>query len=143
MSCWSESGYRCDENAPCFACKDKSDQSSTATVQPRLIYICHAYSGYGTIEGNKESVRLIARTLEAFGDTPLAPQLMLPEMYDEATERDRAMTVCLRLVAACDVVEVHGQAITHGMFEEIAHALKLGKPVVDRMTGLRLLLPKK
>lgn len=117
--------------------------SSTASVRPRLVYICHAYSGYGTIEGNKAAVRLIARTLEAFGDTPMAPQLMLPEMYDEATERDRAMTVCLRLVAACDVVEVHGQAITSGMFEEIAHALKLGKPVVDRMTGLRLLLPKK
>ncbi len=109
------------------------------TRPPRTIYIIHAFSGGPDgIEKNVDSVRLVARSIAEFGDIPVCPQLWLPQIFDEATERQKAMALCLQMLASCDVVQVHGRYLTAGMIEELAHAVKLGKPITQ-FGGVKLI----
>jgi hypothetical protein len=64
------------------------------------------------------------------GHLPLPPQLFVPGFIDEATERDLALGLCLKLVALADEVRVYGE-LTDGMRLEIAEANRLGIPVVE------------
>lgn len=48
---------------------------------------------------------------------------------DEATDRERALALCLELLDASDEVRVYGQSITAGMRLEIERAEARGLPV--------------
>jgi len=89
---------------------------------------------------NMQRVKVIARELALAGQLPLAPHIYLPQLIDEATQRDLALRLCLALVALCDEVQVYGEP-SKGMRLEIAAARRLGIPVVDGETG-ESLLPK-
>jgi len=71
----------------------------------------------------------ICRRLISEGRVPIAPQVYIPAFVDEATERDLALRLCLRLVALSDEVYAYGEP-TEGMRLEIAEAERLGIPVV-------------
>jgi hypothetical protein len=90
------------------------------------VYICHPYAN--APQENVERVRAIARQVLEEGNVPIAPHLYLPQLLDEATERELAMSVCLELVSSAHVVQVYG-VITDGMRREIARALELRIPV--------------
>lgn len=62
---------------------------------------------------------------------PLAPQLFLPQFVDEESERDLALSLCLRLVSRADELWAFGDP-TEGMRLEIAEAERLGIPMVRR-----------
>ena len=93
----------------------------------RVIYLAHAFSDEPV--GNVARVRSLAREIALRGDVPLAPQLLLPQFLDEATEREIALQACLRLVLLADEVHVYGEP-TEGMRREIAEARRWGIPVV-------------
>ena len=92
------------------------------------IFVCHPYAGDPA--GNAAAVRRIARRIALQGHVPIAPQRYLPQFIDEATERDLALRLCLELVAASDILEIHGDEITDGMRREITEA---------RWRGIRIL----
>ena len=102
------------------------------------VFISHPFSGSPV--ANVALVRQIAQRLAAAMHLPLAPQLYLPQFIDEATERALALRLCLELVALSDELHVYGE-ISAGMRLEIAEAHRLGIPVIDGVTGVRL-LPK-
>jgi hypothetical protein len=60
---------------------------------------------------------------------PIAPQLYLPHLIDEATQRERALDLCLELLATCDEVRVFGRRVSPGMERELQHAARLGIPI--------------
>ena len=89
----------------------------------RTTYVCHPYRNDPL--GNRLRVAAHCRRLAHDGVLPLAPQLMLPTFLDERTERELAMTLCLRMVRLADEVIVYG-APTEGMQREIAEATRCG-----------------
>ena len=105
--------------------------SDTLSVRPRTIYVCHAFTGGDGAKKNIAAVKMITRNIADYGDIPISPILYLPQVYDETTERTQAMAMCLKLLELCDQVQVHGNVISAGMIEELAHAVKLGKPIVQ------------
>src|SRR3989442_5436032 len=98
------------------------------------VFICHPYSG--DRDQNAKQVSALARRLVFEGCLPLAPQLLLPQFLDEATERDLALRLCLGMVALADELWVFGEP-TEGMLPEIAEACRLGIPVVDGAERLK------
>jgi hypothetical protein len=104
----------------------------------QTVFVSHPYSSDPI--GNGTTVKEIARRIASDGRFPLAPQIYLPRFVDEATERDLALKLCLELVALSDEVRVYGEP-SAGMRLEIAEAHRLGIPVIDGVTGERL-LPK-
>ena len=97
----------------------------------KVAYICHAFGADAA--RNTDHVRSTCRRLAFEGFLPLAPQLWLPQFLDDAADRDRAMTFCLRLIALADEVHVYGE-ISEGMRLEIGEARRLGIPVVKATT---------
>ena len=91
------------------------------------VYVCHPFAG--EVEANTGRVKVICRALVERGLLPVAPQLYLPQFLDEATDRDRALELCLGLLEVCDEVRVYGSRISPGMRLEIDHAVALGIPV--------------
>lgn len=89
---------------------------------------------------NISRVAAIARSIAVAGNLPIAPHIFLPVFLDERSERSLALRLCLELVARCDELRVYAKP-TDGMRLEIAEAHRLGIPVIDGMTGERL-LPK-
>ncbi len=94
----------------------------------KRVYVCHPYSDDPT--GNTERVRKVSRRLVSEGVLPLAPHLYLPQLVDEATQRERALALCLELLDTCDEVRVFGGRISDGMERELQHASRCGIPVV-------------
>lgn len=97
-----------------------------------IVYVCHPFAG-GQAE-NISSIRKVCRSVVGEGCIPLAPPLFLPQFVDEETERDRALSICLRLVGVVDELRVCGKP-SPGMSLEIAEARRLGIPVIDGETG--------
>jgi DNA polymerase III subunit epsilon len=93
----------------------------------RRVYVCHPYRN--APKENVERVTAICKALSASGHLPVAPQLYLPQFMDEATDRERALAMCLELLDASDEVRVYGQSITAGMRLEIERAEARGLPV--------------
>lgn len=93
----------------------------------RRVYVCHPFSDDPA--GNVERVRQVSRNLVVEGVLPVAPQLYLPQVVDEAPHRERALTLCLELLDTCDEVRVFGGRITPGMERELQHASRRGIPV--------------
>ena len=96
-------------------------------MRTRRVYVCHPFAD--DPEGNARGVLEICRALTDSGFLPVAPQVYLPQFLDEANERDRALSLCLELVGACDEVRVYGGRITSGMRREIEYAEARGIPV--------------
>jgi len=92
-----------------------------------VIYISHPYRDCP--DRNVDRVRLIAKGMANTHCIPVAPHLYLPQLLEEASERDLAMRLCLGLVALCDELHAYGEP-TEGMRLEIAEAERLGIPVV-------------
>ncbi len=95
-------------------------------LRTRRVYVCHAFAE--DPQANAERVRTLCRALAESGFLPVAPQVYLPLFLDEATERERALSLCLELVGTCDEVRVYG-LVTAGMRREIERAEALGVPV--------------
>ena len=108
-----------------------------ATDEPRVIYICHPFAS--DPPRHQGTVRSICRRVVLEGHLPLAPQIMLPAFLEETGERDRALRLCLRLVALADEVRVYGVP-TEGMRLEVAEARRLGIPVLagDKGAGMAI-----
>lgn len=101
----------------------------------RRVYVCHPFAD--DIEGNVLKVRAISRRLLDAGVFPVAPHLYLPQLLDEATEREKALAWCLELLDTCDEVRVFGGRITAGMKRELECALEKGLPVRFEREGRR------
>lgn len=92
----------------------------------RRVYVCHPFSADPI--RNILRVRGIARGLIDAGHCPVAPHLYYPQIVNEDTERDLAMSLCLELVSTCDELRVYGEP-SPGMRREIDHARRIGVPV--------------
>jgi hypothetical protein len=101
--------------------------SGGASMKMKRVYICHPFSA--DPEGNVRAIREVCRRVVGIGHNPVPPQLYLPQFMDDATERERAMALCLDLVGACDEVWIfrRGAALTAGQLAEQGEALRLGK----------------
>jgi hypothetical protein len=96
--------------------------------RPGLVtFVCHPFSA--SAAANAREVLQLARALVLSGHLPLAPQIYLPQFLDEATERDLALRLCLRMVALANEVRVYGET-SEGMRLEVAEAVRLGIPIV-------------
>jgi len=94
----------------------------------RRVYVCHPFAHDPL--GNIHRVRAISRRLIDEGALPVAPHLYLPQLLDETTDRERALSLCLELIATCDEVRVFSDAVTDGMERELREAECLDIPVV-------------
>lgn len=99
-----------------------------ASSARRRVYVCHPYAA--DPPKNVARVHAIARGLSSEGLLPIAPHIYLPQLFDEATQRDEALQACLELVGLCDEVRAYGPP-SDGMVIEIEHAHVLGIPVVE------------
>jgi len=94
----------------------------------RLVFICHPYAG--DIEKHERCVRDIAINIAADRKrVPMAPQIYLPQIYDEATDRAHALDVCEDLLWRCDEIRVYGEP-SPGMRREIGAAMRRGMRIV-------------
>jgi hypothetical protein len=93
----------------------------------KVVFVCHPFAA--DPDSNQGQVARVARGVALEGHLPLAPQIYLPQFLDEATERDLALRLCLRLVALSDEVRAYGEP-TAGMRVEIAEAARLGIPII-------------
>ena len=89
----------------------------------KVIYVCHPFRGDPS--GNRRRIAAVCRSLAAHGDTPIAPQLSVPEYLDESSERELALDQCLRVLELVDEVWVYGNP-TEGMKREI-NAAKMNR----------------
>lgn len=89
-------------------------------LRTRRVYVCHPFGDDPA--RNAERVRDICRALVVEGCVPVAPQLWLPQVIAEESERELALRLCLELLDDCDEVRVYGSDITDGMRREIARA---------------------
>ena len=92
----------------------------------RRVYVCHPFASDPA--GNIERVRGISQFLIDDGVLPIAPHLYLPQLIDEATGREQALSLCLELLATCDEVRVFGDIVTEGMERELREAKRLSIP---------------
>ncbi|MDP1916609.1 MAG: 3'-5' exonuclease [Myxococcales bacterium] len=93
----------------------------------KRVYVCHPFSDGPA--ANIGRVHRISRALIAEGVLPIAPHLYLPQLVDEATQRERALNLCVELLGTCDEVRVFGGRITSGMERELQYAARHGIPV--------------
>ena len=94
-----------------------------------VVYVAHPYRDAPA--KNVEQLRRICRDLALAECTPLAPPLFVPQFLDEGSERQLALSLCLRLVGLADELHVYAEP-TAGMQIEIAEAERLGIPVVHK-----------
>lgn len=96
---------------------------------PKLIYICAPLRG--DVEKNIAFARRKAQEVFQSGDVPICPHLLFPPIADpeNSVEDQTAREMGLRLVEACQQVNVYGAVRTAGMQAEIRHAERLGIPV--------------
>ena len=92
-----------------------------------IVYICSPYSG--DIARNTELARRYSRLAIDRGCVPITPHLYLPGILSEETEREKAIQIDLRLLAACQEIWVCGNEISNGMRREIDRARGIGLPV--------------
>ena len=91
------------------------------------IFISHPYSA--NPGWCRSQVARIARRLALEQHLPIPPQLFLPVILDEATERELVVKICQELVALSEEVWVYGNP-TAGMQREISLAQRLGIKIV-------------
>jgi DNA polymerase-3 subunit epsilon len=102
-------------------------RKATPVGRLKRVYVCHPFSDGPA--ANIGRVHRISRGLIAEGVLPIAPHLYLPQLIDEATQRERALDLCVELLSTCDEVRVFGGRITPGMERELHYAARHGIPV--------------
>jgi len=95
-----------------------------------LIYVC---SPYGGLQENYENAVEYCKWVAQEGHIPVASHVMLHKILvdDCPIQRKQGLTAGLALTEIVDEVWVFGDKITHGMAGEIAHAAKIGIPVIS------------
>ena len=102
---------------------------------PKLVYICAPLRG--DVEKNIEFAKQKAKEVFQSGNIPVCPHLMFPPIADPENpiQDQAAREMGLRLVEACQQVNVYGPEWTEGMWAEIHHAMDLGIQVMtDQQT---------
>ena len=107
--------------------KLRKKQRNKRTGSRKTIYICHPFGD--NPDENTVQIAIIARELLDQGLVPMAPQLFLPLLYDERTERFQALKKCKEYLQLCDEIRVYGNKITEGMRYEIMFANLFGIPL--------------
>ena len=109
---------------------------------PKLVYICAPLRG--EVEKNIEFARQKAQEVFLSGDVPVCPHLIFPPFADpdDPVQDQAARDMGLRLVEACQQVNVYGSTWTEGMWAEIHHAEKLGIPVMTDQKQLGRTQPR-
>ena len=92
-----------------------------------VVYIASPYAG--DVKRNAEMARKYSRFAIEQGCIPITPHLWLPGILSEATERELAISIDLRLLDLVSELWVCGNVISEGMKREIAHAKEAGVPV--------------
>lgn len=98
-----------------------------------LVYMAHPVAGDvpKNIVRGREWLRWC---LETFDAAVIAPWIVECELFDEATNRDKGLSRCVRVVAKCDALLLCGPKISEGMEMEVDAALTAGLTVWD-ITG--------
>lgn len=110
---------------------------------PRLVYICAPLrSGE---EKDIEFARQKAQEVFKTGAVPVCPHLMFPPIFDlESQEQPQAAReMCLRLVGACQQLNVYGSELTDVMLAEIQQATRLGIEVRTEQKSKRRSQPSR
>ena len=92
-----------------------------------VIYIASPYAG--DVKRNTEMARRYSRYAIDQGCIPITPHLWLPGILSEATERELAISIDLRLLDLVSELWVCGDMVSEGMKREIDHATEAGIPV--------------
>lgn len=95
-----------------------------------IVYVC---SPYGGLQENYESAVEYCKWVVQEGNTPIASHVMLHGILSDDCpyQRKQGLAAGLELLKIVDEVWVFGDRISRGMAGEIAHAAKLGIPVVS------------
>jgi hypothetical protein len=91
------------------------------------VYVCHPFASDS--EDNIKKVLRISEKLIGKGLLPIAPHLYLPQLVDEASARELALSLCMDLLVTCDEVRVFGKHVSEGMQREIDEATRRRIPV--------------
>lgn len=94
------------------------------------VYICSPYRGDKL--QNSLTAKRMCRIAYLCGMRPIATHLFYPQFLDDEKpiERETAFAWAREELASCDLVWQLSGPISEGMAMEIAHAKKLGIPVV-------------
>ena len=116
--------------------RNKKMNQETASFM-KTVYLCHPYSN--DPRGNeKRCLKILKGAKQVFPDVAIfAPQVYLPQYFDEATERKQAMRTCLALLNGCNEmwVDYTGLKITEGMADEIEVCKEQGINVLFFVMG--------
>lgn len=99
-------------------------------VGSKLVYICAPLQG--NVKKNIEFARQKALEVFADGDVPVCPHILFSYAANPNHPEQDAKTkeMSLRLLEACQQVNVYGSVWTDEMWDEIHHASKLGIPMM-------------
>ena len=92
----------------------------------KLIYVASPYKGdiKKNIEYAKEACRYVLNQGNAF----FCPHLLYPQILDDNNPEERRLGINIgkEILVKCDELWAFGGHISHGMFEEIEFARKMG-----------------
>lgn len=99
-------------------------------VGSKLVYICAPLQG--NVKKNIEFARQKALEVFADGNVPICPHILFSYAANPNHPEQDAKTkeMSLRLLEACQQVNVYGSVWTDEMWDEIHHASKLGIPMM-------------
>ena len=95
----------------------------------KLIYVASPYKG--DIEKNIEYAKEACRYVLNQGNAFFCPHLLYPQILDDNNPEERRLGINIgkEFLTKCDELWAFGVHISHGMFEEIEFARKIGIPV--------------
>ena len=98
----------------------------------KRVFICSRFAG--DVNQNIERARNLCRRAVAQDCAPFAPHLLYPQFMDDTRpeERETGIACGLEFMAECDEVWAYvGDGVSDGMRHELAHAHRLGKPIIE------------
>lgn len=98
----------------------------------KKVFICSRYAG--DVEHNVGIAEILCRLAIDNGAIPFAPHLLYTRFMDDddPEERMKGIECGLAFMAVCDEVWAYtGDGISNGMEQEMAHAEKIGKRIID------------
>jgi hypothetical protein len=98
----------------------------------KKIFVCSPFAG--EVDRNVRVAKQLCRMVMEAGHAPFAPHLLYPRFTNDTAAAQRAAGIAcgLAFMETCDEVWVFtGNGISRGMRQEIEHAERLGKPVVE------------
>lgn len=98
----------------------------------KRVFICSGFAG--DVNQNIETARNLCQRAVAQDCAPFAPHLLYPQFMDDTRPNERATGIAcgLEFMAECDEVWAYvGDGVSDGMRHELAHAHRLGKPIIE------------